>query len=69
MAEHPQLNVRVDKTFLERIDDWRRSQADLPNRPEAVRRLVDIALEKPRTGVRAHQKLTGTKRQGRTRKL
>jgi hypothetical protein len=27
------------------IDDWRRNQGDLPGRPEAVRRLVDLGLE------------------------
>jgi len=26
------------------IDDWRRKQADLPNRPEAIRRLVELGL-------------------------
>jgi hypothetical protein len=28
-----------------RIDDWRRNQGDLPGRPEAVRRLVDLGLK------------------------
>jgi len=27
------------------IDDWRRKQDDLPGRPEAIRRLVEIALK------------------------
>jgi Arc/MetJ-type ribon-helix-helix transcriptional regulator len=26
------------------IDEWRRTEVDLPNRSEAVRRLVEIAL-------------------------
>ncbi len=45
MTQRPQLNVRVDDAFLRRLDDWRREQADLPGRPEAVRRLVDFALK------------------------
>jgi hypothetical protein len=30
---------------LQRIDAWRRAQPDLPNRAEAIRRLIDLALE------------------------
>jgi hypothetical protein len=26
------------------VDDWRRKQGDLPGRPEAIRRLVEIGL-------------------------
>jgi hypothetical protein len=29
---------------LQIIDDWRRKQYDLPGRPEAIRRLVEIGL-------------------------
>ena len=29
---------------LEQIDRWRKGQADLPGRAEAIRRLVDIGL-------------------------
>jgi metal-responsive CopG/Arc/MetJ family transcriptional regulator len=28
------------------LDDWRRKQADLPNRSEAIRRLVEPGLKK-----------------------
>jgi len=28
------------------LDDWRRKQADLPGRPEAIRRLVELGLKK-----------------------
>ncbi|MCC8959811.1 hypothetical protein H8B02_42325 [Bradyrhizobium sp. Pear77] len=28
-----------------RLDDWRRNQADLPGRPEAIRRPVEIGLK------------------------
>jgi hypothetical protein len=27
------------------IDDWRRKQDDLPGRPEAIRRLVELGLK------------------------
>lgn len=47
MAKYPQLNIRVDDKILEAIDDWRRTQKDIPSRPEAARRLfaVGLALE------------------------
>jgi hypothetical protein len=34
---------------LAQLDDWRRQQRDLPSRPEAIRRLVEL-------GVKAKQK-------------
>lgn len=37
--------MRVDQEFLDAIDAWRRGQADLPPRAEALRRLVTIALK------------------------
>jgi hypothetical protein len=30
---------------LQSLDDWRRKQSDLPGRPEAIRRLVEIGLK------------------------
>jgi hypothetical protein len=27
------------------LDDWRRKQEDLPGRPEAIRRLVELGLK------------------------
>ncbi len=44
MAEYPQIGVRVDEEFLKLIDAWRKKQDDLPSRPEAIRRLVEIGL-------------------------
>jgi hypothetical protein len=38
------VNVRM--ATLETIDDWRRKQQDLPGRPEAIRRLVELGLKK-----------------------
>jgi hypothetical protein len=31
---------------IKQIDDWRRQQEDLPTRPEAIRRLAKMALDK-----------------------
>lgn len=36
---------RCRKVLLREIDDWRRQQADLPSRPEAMRRLLVRALK------------------------
>ncbi|MCP1754391.1 hypothetical protein ABIF29_009620 [Bradyrhizobium elkanii] len=30
---------------LQNLDDWRRKQEDLPGRPEAIRRLVELGLK------------------------
>jgi hypothetical protein len=45
---HP-FQMRVSPEWLEMIDNWRRQQADIPSRAEAIRRLVDIALDTKRT--------------------
>jgi len=36
--------MRVSADFLKRLDHWRRTQEDQPSRAEAIRRLVDVAL-------------------------
>jgi len=38
--------MRVDQPFLDAIDDWRRTQSDIPSRAEAIRRLVYRELGK-----------------------
>lgn len=40
------LQMRVSPEFLSRIDEWRRTQTDLPNRSEAIRRLVELSLDR-----------------------
>jgi metal-responsive CopG/Arc/MetJ family transcriptional regulator len=45
MAEYPQIGVRVDEDLLKRLDDWRRKQEDVPTRPEAIRRLIELGLK------------------------
>jgi hypothetical protein len=48
------VNVRMTADALKALDDWRRVQADLPGRPEAIRRLVEIGLSNaPRRQQRA----------------
>lgn len=44
------LRLVVTEEFLAELDEWRRGEPDLPNRSEAVRRLVKraIAVQKPR---------------------
>ncbi len=37
--------MRLTMPALKAIDDWRRDQDDLPGRPEAIRRLVELGLK------------------------
>jgi hypothetical protein len=37
--------VRIQPDMAKALDDWRRKQDDLPGRPEAIRRLVEIGLK------------------------
>jgi hypothetical protein len=39
------VGVRVQPGMAKELDDWRRKQADLPGRPEAIRRLVELGLK------------------------
>jgi hypothetical protein len=39
-----QIGMRWHDPDLRAIDEWRRSQTDLPSRPEAIRRLVELGL-------------------------
>jgi hypothetical protein len=39
------VGVRVQPDMAKQLDDWRRKQDDLPGRPEAIRRLVDLGLK------------------------
>src|SRR5262249_44845960 len=40
------IMVRVQPDLLEKLEAWRAHQEDRPSRPEAIRRLVEQALEK-----------------------
>lgn len=39
------IPVMMAATDVATIDEWRRSQEDLPNRSEAIRRLVELGLK------------------------
>lgn len=39
------IGLRLQADSLTKLDDWRRKQDDLPNRPEAIRRLLELALK------------------------
>lgn len=41
-----QIGVRWQDPTIAAIDDWRRQQPDLPSRAEAIRRLVELGLQK-----------------------
>jgi hypothetical protein len=43
-VESEAVTVRMVADALKSVDDWRRNEADLPGRPEAIRRLVEIGL-------------------------
>ena len=40
-----QIGMRWQEPDLDQIDAWRRKQDDLPSRPIAIRRLVELGLE------------------------
>jgi hypothetical protein len=39
------VGVRVQPDMAKQLADWRRKQDDLPGRPEAIRRLVELGLK------------------------
>jgi hypothetical protein len=43
-----QFQLRIPNEFFVAIDEWRRHQADLPTRSEAIRRLVKSGLGRAR---------------------
>ena len=40
-----QLGTRFEPRLIARVDEWRRQQPDIPTRSEAMRRLLDRALD------------------------
>ena len=39
------FEMRMEPETLQKVDEWRRKQPDLPSRPEAIRRLVELGLK------------------------
>ena len=44
MVRQERVELRIEGTTLERIDKWRSEQPELPNRSEAIRRLISVGL-------------------------
>jgi hypothetical protein len=44
-GESKRVNTILPLPLVRRIDEWRRQQPDLPNVSEAMRRLIEIALD------------------------
>jgi Ribbon-helix-helix protein, copG family len=42
---NPAVGVRLPPKLLRAVDHWRARQSDVPGRPEAIRRLIETALE------------------------
>jgi hypothetical protein len=47
------VGVRLEPDLLSAIDGWRAAQPDVPNRPEAIRRLIEAGLEAPKPAKKA----------------
>jgi metal-responsive CopG/Arc/MetJ family transcriptional regulator len=43
-AKDQRVQIVTTSDLIRRIDEWRREQPDLPNRSEAIRRLVEASL-------------------------
>lgn len=50
------VGTRFQATLLDAIDAWRKEQDDLPTRPEAVRRLVELGMANETSGTPTHQR-------------
>jgi hypothetical protein len=42
--KHHRIPIMMSAEEVEAIDAWRREQDDIPSRPEAVRRLIEMGL-------------------------
>lgn len=50
------VGTRFQAALLDAIDAWRKEQDDLPTRPEAVRRLVELGMTYEAGGKPAHHR-------------
>lgn len=48
------VGTRFQATLLDALDAWRKEQDDLPTRPEAVRRLVELGMANQASGTPTH---------------
>ena len=44
-TETTKIHLAVPKTWVDKIDEWRAKQRPIPNKSEAIRVLVEHALE------------------------
>lgn len=44
------FQMRANDDWLARLDDWRRQQAEIPSRAEAIRQLVAIGIAAAKSG-------------------
>lgn len=44
--KNERFELRLDEELLERVDNWRVDQSDIPSRAEAMRRLMEVGLSK-----------------------
>ena len=45
MTKDTRFEMRASDAWLKAVDDWRRKQADIPPRAEAIRRLVEVGIQ------------------------
>ncbi|PRA86940.1 hypothetical protein CQ054_07010 [Ochrobactrum sp. MYb29] len=38
------VNLRLSRDIIQALDDFRRAEEDIPNRPEGIRRILTAAL-------------------------
>jgi uncharacterized protein YfbU (UPF0304 family) len=43
------FEMRLDEETIAKVDEWRSEQGDMPSRAEAMRRLIELGLEKSKT--------------------
>jgi Arc/MetJ-type ribon-helix-helix transcriptional regulator len=46
------VQIVAPVSWIERVEEWRRSQARIPSRSEAIRILVDLALDARKRGAK-----------------
>lgn len=52
---NPSVGVRLPPDILKLVDRFRAAEADLPSRPEAIRRLIERGLQRDGLAAQAYQ--------------
>lgn len=50
MENKKQISMNMEKELLEKIENWRGNQRPIPNRTEAIHKLIRKGLEKSENG-------------------